>query len=322
MARKKRKDDTAGYPIGVVARLTNIHPETLRIWERRYGIVRPERAGRGRRLYSQDDVRRLALVKTLVDAGHPISLVAPLSMTQLQARMEATALRPPQTAARASAPCRVIVVGDALSIRLAPGGTAPREIEVVASFQDVTQLERNAAGPSADVLLLESATVHRETAGEIRRRLALSGAAHAVVIYGFGAEQALRELEAAGVVCLRAPASPAAIVHACLAACGGPPALGPTELPAPESVPPRRYSAEELARIAQRAPSLACECPHHLVDLITSLAAFEAYSRECGSRNVQDAAVHAFLYAAAGTARALLETGLERVIALEAIERQ
>ena len=319
MAPRKSKDDTVGYPIGVVARLTNIHPETLRIWERRYSIVSPDRAGRGRRLYSQDDVRRLALVKALVDAGHPISIVAPLSMAQLQARMEATALRPPEAAAKAAAPCRVIVVGDALSIRLAPSGAASVEIEVVASFRDMTQLEGSAPGLSAEVLLFESATVHRETAGEVRRHLALSGAAHAVVIYGFGARQALRELQAAGVVCLRAPASRAAIVRACLAACSRPAAPAPTELPAPESVPPRRYSAEQLARLVVRAPSLACECPHHLADLITNLAAFETYSRECGSRNPEDAAVHAFLYAAAGTARALLETGLERVIALEGI---
>jgi hypothetical protein len=57
------------------------------------------------------------------------------------------------------------------------------------------------------------------------------------------------------------------------------------------------------------------------VDLITNLAAFETYSQECRSRNPEDAALHAFLYAAAGTARALLETGLERVIALEGVVR-
>ena len=72
MPPRKSATDKVGYPIGVVARLTNIHPETLRIWERRYGIVCPDRTGRGSRLYSQDDVRRLALVKALVDAGHPV----------------------------------------------------------------------------------------------------------------------------------------------------------------------------------------------------------------------------------------------------------
>ncbi len=319
MPPRKSATDKVGYPIGVVARLTNIHPETLRIWERRYGIVSPDRTGRGSRLYSQDDVRRLALVKALVDAGHPVSIVAPLSMAQLQARMEATAPRAPEATAKSAGPCRVIVVGAALSVRLAPGGAAPHEVEIVASFQDVTQLERKASDLTAEVLLLEQATVHRETAGDVRRRLALSGAARAVVIYGFGARQALRELEATGVVCLRAPATLADIQRACLVACSMPAAPAPLELPSPESVPPRRYNAEQLARIAVRTPSVTCECPHHLVDLITNLAAFETFSQECRSRNPEDAAVHAFLYAAAGTARALLETGLERVIALEGI---
>lgn len=36
-----------GYPIGVVSRLTKIHAETLRVWERRYGLVRPQRTERG-----------------------------------------------------------------------------------------------------------------------------------------------------------------------------------------------------------------------------------------------------------------------------------
>jgi DNA-binding transcriptional MerR regulator len=58
-----------GYPIGVISRLTNIHPETLRVWERRYDLVQPHRTGRGGRLYSDEDIERLSLVEQLVDAG-------------------------------------------------------------------------------------------------------------------------------------------------------------------------------------------------------------------------------------------------------------
>lgn len=317
MPSRKHSDEKVGYPIGVVARLTSIHPETLRIWERRYGIVSPERTGRGNRLYSQDDVRRLALVKALVEAGHPVSIVARLSIAHLEERIKATAPRPPEAAAQAAGPCRVIVVGDVLAARLAAGGPAPHDLKIVGTFPDVTRLGRDVSKPAADVLLLEHPSVHRETASDVRRQLVLSGAARAVVIYAFGPRQALRELEAAGVVSLRAPASVVDIQRACLASRSVPAARVPLELPAPESVPPRRYSAEQLASIAVSASRVACECPHHLADLINSLAAFETYSRECGSRNAEDAAVHAFLYAAAGTARALLETGLERVIALE-----
>lgn len=57
---------------------------TLRVWERRYGLTQPELSPSGQRLYSADDVRRLALVKQLADVGHAIGSLAPLDMPQLQ----------------------------------------------------------------------------------------------------------------------------------------------------------------------------------------------------------------------------------------------
>jgi len=41
------------FSIGVVARRTQMHPETLRVWERRYELIVPERTDTGRRLYSE-----------------------------------------------------------------------------------------------------------------------------------------------------------------------------------------------------------------------------------------------------------------------------
>jgi len=63
-----------------------------------------------------------------------------------------------------------------------------------------------------------------------------------------------------------------------------------------------------------------CECPHHLVQLVSNLAAFETYSQECENRNADDAALHAFLHAATAHARATLESALARVIEAEGIE--
>ena len=72
------------YRIGAVARLTGIAADTLRVWERRYGVVRPQRSAKGGRRYSRDDVLRLALIKRLVDAGHAIGSVANLEGPELQ----------------------------------------------------------------------------------------------------------------------------------------------------------------------------------------------------------------------------------------------
>lgn len=61
------------FPIRVVSRLTGINPVTIRAWERRYRLVRPERTPGGHRLYSRADVETLRAAARLVDQGVPIS---------------------------------------------------------------------------------------------------------------------------------------------------------------------------------------------------------------------------------------------------------
>ncbi len=51
------------------AELTGVAPDTLRAWERRYGVVAPQRSDGGYRLYDDLALRRLAAMKALVDAG-------------------------------------------------------------------------------------------------------------------------------------------------------------------------------------------------------------------------------------------------------------
>jgi len=51
------------YLISVVAEILNVHPQTLRVYERE-GLISPDRAG-GQRLYSRRDVERLGLILDL-----------------------------------------------------------------------------------------------------------------------------------------------------------------------------------------------------------------------------------------------------------------
>jgi MerR family transcriptional regulator/heat shock protein HspR len=55
------------YPIGVVAEMLNVHPETVRVWER-HGVVRPGRRS-GRRFYSDNDLKRLRFIQRLTNEG-------------------------------------------------------------------------------------------------------------------------------------------------------------------------------------------------------------------------------------------------------------
>ena len=53
------------YIISVAARLADMHPQTLRKYERA-GLIRPSRTGGALRLYSDSDVRRLRIIRRLV----------------------------------------------------------------------------------------------------------------------------------------------------------------------------------------------------------------------------------------------------------------
>ena len=55
------------FPIGVVAELLDVHPETIRVWER-HGIIKPQRRS-GRRFYSETDLKRLRFIQRLMAEG-------------------------------------------------------------------------------------------------------------------------------------------------------------------------------------------------------------------------------------------------------------
>jgi MerR family transcriptional regulator/heat shock protein HspR len=53
------------FMISVAAELAEMHPQTLRTYERR-GLIRPKRSSKRTRLYSMDDVERLRRIQQLV----------------------------------------------------------------------------------------------------------------------------------------------------------------------------------------------------------------------------------------------------------------
>ena len=74
---------TPKYLIGRVTKLTGLSVDVVRVWERRYGAVRPVRSSGGTRLYSDADIRRLRRLRQAVDGGHSISQAARLSEIEL-----------------------------------------------------------------------------------------------------------------------------------------------------------------------------------------------------------------------------------------------
>ena len=78
-------DELGVYVISVAAQLAGVHPQTLRIYERR-GLLLPSRTARNTRLYSQADVARLRRIQELSEAG--LNLAGIERVLDLERRLE------------------------------------------------------------------------------------------------------------------------------------------------------------------------------------------------------------------------------------------
>lgn len=73
------------YVISVAARLVEMHPQTLRLYER-LGLVKPARNEHNIRLYSDEDIARLRQIQRLTQAG--VNLAGVEVVLELLERME------------------------------------------------------------------------------------------------------------------------------------------------------------------------------------------------------------------------------------------
>jgi MerR family transcriptional regulator/heat shock protein HspR len=94
--RTPKKRGRAGYMISAVAELYNLHPQTLRLYER-VGLLKPSRSEGNTRLYTDADLERLEVILTLTRemgvnlAGIEIILNMRERMSEMQRQMKAFA---------------------------------------------------------------------------------------------------------------------------------------------------------------------------------------------------------------------------------------
>lgn len=87
----------AVYVISVAAELAGMHPQTLRIYERK-GLVEPERTGGGSRRYSDADIALLSRIQELTNEGLNLAgvkrvLELETQVTELERRLGAAEAR-------------------------------------------------------------------------------------------------------------------------------------------------------------------------------------------------------------------------------------
>jgi DNA-binding transcriptional MerR regulator len=295
------------YRSGTAARLAGIPVATLRVWERRYDVIGPSTRPSGHRRYSAQDVGRLALVKALVDEGHPIGAIAHLPTEKLH---ELRGSPVPRAEARTAA-LRVALVGESLAAQAAArAGAGPAVVAVCAARDRADEALR---GVAADVLAVELPALREDAAAWVESLAAQLGATRVVVAYRFGTQAAADLLRSRGHVVVRAPLDLSEVATLATLAL---PELAPAPL---AQAPAPRFDEATLAALGATATSMYCECPRHVIELLRSLGAFERYSAECVNRSPADAELHRYLERVAGAARALFEEALERVARAEGL---
>jgi len=70
------------FPIREVSKKTGVNSVTLRAWERRYGLVRPQRTPKGHRLYSLEDIQLIHNIVSWLKRGVSVSQVGTLLENQ------------------------------------------------------------------------------------------------------------------------------------------------------------------------------------------------------------------------------------------------
>jgi len=80
----KNQKKRAVYVISVAAELAGLHPQTLRIYERK-GLVDPARTGGGSRRYSDEDIEQLRRIQQLTNEG--LNLAGVQRVLQLEAEI-------------------------------------------------------------------------------------------------------------------------------------------------------------------------------------------------------------------------------------------
>jgi len=310
------RDLSGFHTIGVVSRQTGIHPETLRVWEKRYSLVVPTRTDTGRRVYSDEDLYRLSLIKQLVDRGFPPSGLANLPVDKLKERLSGKLSSMANKETSNKPALKALFIGSVFQSVIDDPMAPASDFLLLGCHASFADYLSEGKEEKPDVLVFYHPTLHEDLLKNLREALEASGAIGAVVVFNIASRSTIAYFEENGVLCLKFPASISDIRRACASV---------ADLPAFSVVgdlhkPGRQFTDEQLAYLAVAKNNIACECLNHLAEIVTRISAFEAYSAECSNRNPADVKIHRLLQKSSQTARSIMEECLHYVIEADSIK--
>ena len=220
-----------GYRIGAVAKLTGISTDTIRAWERRYGVVEPNRGENNNRYYSDIDVTKLLSVKRLVDAGQAIGTICSLSEEELTQRTTGLLGISQKMAATNGERWGVFSVQRPQWLKDCVSQQSDGEISWFSQLTDISF-------DNYDFMVIDMPSLSEVNEREIVRNIPPREASKCLVVYRFASRNQLRSLTDIGFKLLKGPLEPYALVNL----------LGEKRNSA-DRVSPRRYTESQLGRL-------------------------------------------------------------------------
>ena len=317
---KAKKSEKNLYGMKAVTERTGLNAPGIRMWEKRYGAVVPERSETNRRLYRSDDVERLVLMKKLTGCGHTISRIANLSLDDLQSLMNEVGVSVPLEGELPSR-SRVAIVSESLVTMLEDMNLF--EADVVGQAESLAAAKADAAFPKVELLIVEAESLFLETIAKLREVVQHCESKITLVVYRFASSATVTALAKAieGVHLVKAPITEIQLRRECLVLLNAlRPGASGQDVRMPGPIPDRLYDADQLARLSRISSTIECECPQHMAELLKGLTAFEKYSQECEDRNADDSLLHAFLHRTTAHVRRTMEEALRHLIQSEGLK--
>ncbi|MFT4822568.1 MAG: hypothetical protein ACJASY_002503 [Halioglobus sp.] len=299
------------YSIGTVARLSGIKADTLRVWERRYGLGASGKSAGGRREYTQSDLEHLQIVAALRDQGTRIGDIAKRDRKTLE-MMFHRANKGRKGVLPAAKP-KVLFAGELLARWMDghPGCIANVSAYIAReSVQELLDTALHAAIGEFDALIVECPVINAQALESINTLQSLTKAAHVSICHGDGTSGLMTELNNNIELMAMPPESAglgAKINHYVTEFHRR---LGDTNTGDLANAKPRQFSDVDLVRSQTKVNGNTIVIPEQLSKLIQELSQFEASTANGGIDTWQDAATQSCVYAYTNQARWLMERAM------------
>ena len=311
--------------ISIVSKTLGIPSANIRAWENRYGVVQSIRTEGGRRRYSKGDVKKLSILKLLIDQGHKIGDIARISNDELIAlTKKQTGENDKELFERNSHKGQsILLIGQHYTYRLIDIINSTDFGYVFEVFNGELEDLTNEKASQHDIIIVDAPFIDLTKYKSLLFGNNTNTKTKYVLLYSFSNSSTTEELDGyENVFTILTPIN-IYYLKTLLEKFDEEFRKGVegVEVYEEDKTPRERlYTNRELAILSQITSSIDCECPQHLGQIISNLVAFEEYSRSCIDKNAKDAMIHKHLFQVSSTARAMLEGALSIVISHENIK--